>query len=64
MRGMPWQGGLGARRASSIRGAFLLLAPCRLVQGKAAAWADSSEPRVAGTGSLTLNFWTPYSKKP
>lgn len=34
-----------------------------LVQEKVKAPADNCEPRVAATGSLTLNFWTLYSMK-
>lgn len=30
---------------------------------KVKAQADNREPCVAATGSLTLNFWTPYSMK-
>lgn len=34
-----------------------------LIQQKVKARADNHEPCVAATGSLTLNFWTPYSMK-
>lgn len=58
-------GQLRARSAGTVQGDLSSSAGIisSLVQEKVKAWADNREPRVAATGSLTLNFWTPYSMK-
>jgi len=58
-------GQLGAWSAGTIQGSMSPSAGIlsSLVEEKVKARADNCELHVAVTGSLALNFWTPYSMK-
>ena len=62
-RGMRGSSEPGAPAPSKGVCLLLLASLSSLVQEKVNARADNREPCVAATGSLTLNFWTPYSMK-